>query len=133
MSPVFADTSYFVALLHENDTRHGEAVRLSQELARPVVLTEFILLELGNALCRGHARRVFINLLAHLRSGPTYTIVPVSASLFEAGLALFAQRSDKEWSLTDCISFAVMRQRRLTEALAVDHHFEQAGFKVLLK
>jgi uncharacterized protein len=41
-------------------------------------------------------------------------------------------RRDKEWSLTDCISFVVMKERGLTEALTADHHFEQAGFKALL-
>jgi hypothetical protein len=133
MRPVFADTSYYVALLHENDIRHGEALRLSQEQVRPVVLTEFVLLELGNTLCRGHARRVFIGLVEHLRSDPLYTIVSVSPALFDAGLRLFGQRADKDWSMTDCISFVVMKQRRLTEALTADHHFEQAGFKALLK
>jgi uncharacterized protein len=133
MKPVFADTSYFLALFSEEDVHHSKAVLVSREQSRPMVLTEFVLLELGNSLCRGHARRVFVDLVAHLRSDPLYTVVPVSESLFESGLNLFAQRPDKEWSLTDCISFIVMQRLHLTEALTADHHFEQAGFKALLR
>jgi uncharacterized protein len=133
MRPVFADTSYYIALFHEDDLRHAKALRFSQDRTCPVVLTDFILLELGNALCRGQARNIFINVVANLRSDPLFTIIPVSAALFEAGLQLFGQRLDKEWSLTDCISFIVMKRHRLTEALTADHHFEQAGFKALLK
>jgi len=60
-------------------------------------------------------------------------IFEAEKQLFEAGFALFRDRPDKEWSLTDCISFVVMKQEGLTEALTRDHHFEQAGFKSLLK
>jgi hypothetical protein len=59
--------------------------------------------------------------------------VPPESNAFDAGVALFAQRPDKHWSLTDCISFIVMRREGLTDALTGDHHFEQAGFNALLK
>ena len=59
-------------------------------------------------------------------------IVPASQDVFEQGVELFENRLDKDWSLTDCISFIVMRERGLTEALTGDHHFEQAGFRALL-
>jgi hypothetical protein len=51
----------------------------------------------------------------------------------DRGLALYAARPDKEWSLTDCVSFLVMQDHGVTEALTADHHFEQAGFVALLK
>lgn len=60
-------------------------------------------------------------------------LLPPDQILFDAGLELYASRSDKEWSLTDCISFVVMRERGITDALTGDHHFEQAGFVALLK
>jgi hypothetical protein len=53
--------------------------------------------------------------------------------LFEAGTDLYSRRSDKEWSLTDCISFVVMQEQGIGEALTGDRHFEQAGFRALLK
>ena len=61
------------------------------------------------------------------------TIIPADATLYQAGVDLYGQRSDKDWSLTDCISFVVMRQRGIVEALTGDHHFEQAGLIALLK
>lgn len=60
-------------------------------------------------------------------------IVPATPADFESGVQLYEQRPDQEWSLTDCISFHVMRRENITEALTADHHFEQAGFAVLLK
>ena len=68
-----------------------------------------------------------------LRRREDVVLLPSSRELFDRGLQLFSDRPDKEWSLTDCISFVVMGERSLTEALTSDHHFEQAGFTVLLK
>jgi predicted nucleic acid-binding protein len=72
-------------------------------------------------------------LLAALRADPACTIVPPTQSLFEQGVDLYARRPDNGWSLTDCISFVVMQQHGVTQALTGDHHFEQAGFEALLK
>jgi predicted nucleic acid-binding protein len=54
-----------------------------------------------------------------------------SDRIFELGLKLYSERSDKDWSLTDCISFEVMREQGLKEALTGDHHFKQAGYQAL--
>ncbi|MBV8265691.1 MAG: hypothetical protein JO252_05020, partial [Planctomycetaceae bacterium] len=75
----------------------------------------------------------FSELLQLLRADPNVVIVPPSLELFEQGIDLYARRPDKAWSLTDCISFVVMTEQRLAEALTGDHHFEQAGFQALLK
>jgi predicted nucleic acid-binding protein len=75
----------------------------------------------------------FLNLLRSLRANAAFEIVPPDPDLFERGIDLFARRADKAWSLTDCISFVVMTERGLTEALTGDHHFEQAGFLALLR
>lgn len=61
------------------------------------------------------------------------TLVPLSDELWRRATELFGKRLDKEWSLTDCISFVVMQDEGILEALTGDHHFEQAGFSVLLK
>lgn len=61
------------------------------------------------------------------------TIVPASMDLLRQGVRVFDRRLDKQWSLTDCISFVVMKSFDLNEALTADHHFAQAGFDILLK
>jgi hypothetical protein len=133
MNPVFADTSYYLALFNEKDAAHEDALRFSREVAREVVLTDFVLLELANAVCRQESRQRFVRLVAYLRSNPACRIVPASKPLFDEGFLLYSDRPDKDWSLTDCISFVVMRRMRITDALTADRHFEQAGFNVLLK
>ena len=133
MTLVFGDTWYYLALLNRRDTGHESAYRWSAANARPVVLTDFVLLEVGDAFSRGSARERFLRLVALLRSDPNTTVVPADRELLERGLRLFAERPDKDWSLTDCISFVVMRERGIAEALTADHHFEQAGFTILLK
>jgi len=133
MKPVFIDTSYYVALLSLGDVNHDRAVRLARELKRPMILTEFVLLELANALSRLIDRQLFVRLLPHLRANPNVTIVPASPELFDRGYVLYASRADKNWSLTDCISFVVMKEYGLHDALTADHHFEQAGFHALLR
>jgi len=133
MSLVFVDAWYYLALFSKADEAHAAAVRWSKEVKLPVVLTDFVLLEVGNVLRRGPARAWFTSIVGSLRSDPDATIVPASRELVDRGLRLFGQRPDKEWSLTDCISFVVMRERGIVEALTGDHHFEQAGFTILLK
>ncbi len=64
---------------------------------------------------------------------PQLAVVPASHDLFDRGVDLFRRRHDKDWSMTDCISFALMEDEGMTQALTTDHHFEQAGFTILLK
>jgi predicted nucleic acid-binding protein len=61
------------------------------------------------------------------------TVVHVDTALWERGWALFVARPDKDWGLTDCISFVVMQDRRIMQAFTSDHHFVQAGFKRLME
>lgn len=60
-------------------------------------------------------------------------ILSVDSELFSKALKFYSSRIDKEWGLTDCISFVVMKDRKLKDALTSDHHFEQAGFQALLR
>ena len=75
----------------------------------------------------------FARFLDTLGSHEDFEVVPASAELFQRGVEFFCARPDKEWSLTDCISFVVMAEKGISEALTADRHFEQAGFKALLK
>lgn len=132
MTPVFADTSYFLALLGPADQYHSQALAWSRALRRPLLTTEYVVLEVGNSLLRGADRPLFVEFFARLRADRRTELVPASADWLNAGADLFAARPDQTWSLTDCISFAVMAGRKLTDALTADRHFEQAGFRALL-
>jgi uncharacterized protein len=125
MKPVLADTSYYVALLSETDAHHRVAVDWSERLLGRIFLTEYVLVELGSALAAERSRGMFAPLVARLLAAPATVFIPASSTLFHQGLELFAARPDKDWSLVDCISFVVMKQRRLTDALTADHHFKR--------
>jgi predicted nucleic acid-binding protein len=90
--------------------------------------------EVADAFAARTHRPLFLHLLELLSApGTGFHVVPPSQQLFAEGISLYRSRLDKEWSLTDCISFVVMRREGLTEALTGDHHFEQAGFVALLQ
>jgi hypothetical protein len=133
MKRLFADTSFYLALVSPRDLVHARALKAGQRFHCPVLLTDFILLELGNSLSGAGQRGLFSRLVANLRSDPNVEIISASRDLLDRGLDLFLRRTDKEWSLTDCTSFVVMREQGLTDALTTDRHFEQAGFTVLLR
>ncbi len=133
MKVVFADTSFYVALVNVRGISHTRAVQAGKRLECPVLLTDFIILELGNALSGPGLRKLFTELVSDLRADPDVRIVPALRDLLDRGLMLFLARADKEWSLTDCTSFVVMKEEGLTEALTTDHHFEQAGSTALLR
>jgi uncharacterized protein len=128
----FADTFYFLALLNPKDRAHLAALERSFGPGR-ILTTEWVLTELADAMSVRTKRQGFIDLHALLRSDPTAEIVPSTAELFAQGMKLYEDRPDKDWSLTDCISFVVMQERGMSEALTGDHHFEQAGFRTLLR
>jgi predicted nucleic acid-binding protein len=131
MSAVFGDTFYFLALLNRKDKAHRECVAFFESSDLPMITTTRVLLELGDALRRGRDRATFSALLDDLTADAQTTVIPAEQSVFEKATKLFEERRDKEWSLTDCTSFVVMREHGLSQALTHDHHFEQAGFTAL--
>jgi predicted nucleic acid-binding protein len=126
MSAVFADT------FNPNDELHQRAREQTEKLSGPFITTEWVLLELANYLRKTEQRQLFTALYDDLRHDGRVTIVPVSSEVFEEGVDRYKDRPDKDWSLTNCISFLLMEQNAIDDALAADHHFEQAGFKILL-
>src|SRR5262249_3534326 len=94
---------------------------------------EFVLLETVNSMSAPIDRGKAHAMVNAIRSSAAYEVVAIAPHLFEAGLQFHAARPDKEWSFTDCISFVVMDGRKVSRALASDHHFEQAGFEALLR
>lgn len=133
MKAVFADTSFFLATLNPDDQLHGKAIAVSRETTATRVTHEFVLVEVANALSRAALRARFVEFHAKLQVHARVRIVPASEELFRRGCEFYAAREDKDWSLTDCISFAVMADEGLQGALTHDQHFEQAGYKALLR
>ena len=133
MTACFADTFCFLAMMNPRDEDHERVTAFMSAFVRPLVTTAWVLTEVGDALADTPNRPIFTRFLSQLRSDSRSLVVPTSDNLFEEGVELYHERPDKEWSLTDCISFVVMQQQGLSEALTKDHHFEQAGFVALLK
>ena len=132
MRHVFADTFYFLALLNPDDEAHeaADAVALDPDIR--MVTTAWVMTELADGLAETAGRSIFNTLLADLEADDRTEVVEPDAELWRRGVELYAQREDKGWSLTDCISFVVMDDRKITDALTGDHHFRQAGFVTLL-
>lgn len=132
---LFLDAAFAIALSAPADQHHSRAVELADALEHSsarLVTTEAVLLEIGNALSRQRHRRAAVQMLQSLYTDPRVEIVAIANSLVLRGLTLFSRHADKEWGLTDCISFVVMRERGIRAALTSDEHFGQAGFDVLL-
>jgi predicted nucleic acid-binding protein len=133
MSAVFADSFYFLARLNRDDAAHKQAVRLGTQETRLIVTTAWVLTEVADAMSSPANRPAFLGLLTVLQSAPDAKVIPATAQLFDRGVQFYAERPDKEWSLTDCISFVVMTDENISDVLTGDHHFEQAGFRALLR
>jgi uncharacterized protein len=133
MTACFGDSYFFIALLFENDDAHATAQKWATNLPGRLYTSVWVLTEVADALSMPGRREGFGPFLQFLRNNPLVTIVPAEQTLFDRGVAMYDQRPDKVWSLTDCISFVIMQDHGLRDALTGDHHFEQAGFNVLMK
>jgi len=129
---VFADTYFFQAAINPSDRGHEAAVRWSNQYHGSLVTTVWVPTEVADALAGLRYRHAFGRFYDALRVDARITVIPCDQSLWERGLRLFFDRPDKEWSLTDCISFTIMRDHKIVHALTADRHFSQAGFTVLL-
>lgn len=130
---LFLDTAFVQALLNRNDQYHSIAKsRLSQlRAATEVWTTEAILVEIGNALSTSKLDAA-VRFIHQCYATPNSRVVSVDTGLLSRALELYSQRGDKDWGLTDCISFIVMRDQQLLEAMTTDRHFVQAGFRALM-
>ena len=136
MRVIFADTGYWVALLNPHDDLHSKAISFSKSL-QPIhiVTSEMVLAEVLNDFSnRGnYFRQAAINLMKSLYQSPNITVIAQTSQQFQTALNLYEQRPDKAWSQTDCVSFKIMEEHRILEALAYDKHFAQAGFIPLMR
>ena len=135
MPVYFTDTSFWIALSSQRDQYHGRAVAWSRFVLRTkstLVTTEAFLWEWLNAFSSASTRYVAAEGYRRCHADPSIEVVPFQTELVHSAVELYRTRPDKNWSLTDCLSFVVMEQGQLTEALTTDHHFEQAQRKAML-
>ena len=133
MTEVLADSFYYLALGNPGDEAHGLAVSASRDRTVGHVTHAWVLTEVADALAQAGLRARFLALLALLRDDSRMVVLPATEELFQSGIELYRARPDKDWSLTDCISFVVMQRRAIRQALTGDRHFVQAGFEALLR
>jgi uncharacterized protein len=127
MNLIYADTSYFVAAIRPRDSYHDRANRLMRDYSGDVVTTDFVIVELGNYLYRVKDRSSFEPIWKGIQEDHQFDIIEASRELLDRGISRYVDRPDKAWSLTDCISFVVMEENGVIEALTSDGDFEQAG------
>jgi predicted nucleic acid-binding protein len=135
MRQVFADTSYWIALVNPRDQIHAKAVSITKQLASVKILTsEMVLTEVLNSFSdAGPLRHAVGGMVQRLRTTRNVIIVPQTSEQFGSALRRYKQAADKSWSLTDCASFQVMEAEQIQAALTHDQHFTQAGFETLLR
>jgi len=135
-SSVFVDTSAWIALINKSDVFHLKAKTIRDVLVRDdrqCLVTDYVVVEIANSLSRIPWRSSAIQLINSIYASENINVVEIDKDIYVEAWKLYSERIDKEWSLTDCTSFVVMNRNGIAEAFTNDRHFEQAGFKILLK
>ena len=136
MRKIFLDTFYLQALASTGDDAHKQAISMAAKLVKfQGITSEMVLTELLNALCsRGeYLRKSAIRLTHRLQNDGRTIIIPQTSEQFEQAFGFYQRRLDKGYSLTDCSSMQIMREQGINEILTFDKHFQQEGFRALLR
>lgn len=129
---IFLGTSYIIALADSQDQWHHRALAWSHAIRDRLLTTEYVLWECVSYFSSPIDRSKAATIAGYLRTDRSIQFVVASPQLLDEGLRMHAARADKFWSLTDCVSFALMQRLGLRAALSADQHFEQAGFEALV-
>jgi predicted nucleic acid-binding protein len=133
LNRVFIDTSFVVALVNEKDQHHDRASELADLFdSYPLITTDAVLVEIGNALARNFKEQAS-EVMEDFLTSDEVKIINLDSALFQAAFELYRTHKDKSWGMTDCISFIVMRERGIVDALRNDKDFRQAGFNALMR
>ncbi|MCC5626557.1 type II toxin-antitoxin system VapC family toxin [Nostoc sp. CHAB 5715] len=133
INKIFVDTLFVVALINQRDQYHQRASELADSLETQLLITtDAVLLEIGNALARNYKNEA-VEIIEHFFGSDEVEIVRLTPGLFAQAFTLYKTHQDKAWGLVDCISFVVMKQAEVSQALTFDQHFVQAGFQALMR
>ncbi|GAB4581807.1 MAG: type II toxin-antitoxin system VapC family toxin [Anaerolineales bacterium] len=130
---IFIDTAFVLALINARDKYHAQAIQLAEQYeAHPLIVTDAVLLEIGNALARSHKPQA-VEVIERFLAAEEVEVVHLSPTLFRKAFSMYRKYQDKEWGLVDCVSFVVMHEFEIRQALTFDQHFTQAGFGALMQ
>jgi predicted nucleic acid-binding protein len=132
---LFLDTGYVIARFNRRDQYHGQSKQWASTVsaARELWTTYAVLLEIASAFSHPEHRSIAVAMWDEFHGGdPRCRVCTAAGTRIDQAVELFRQRTDKAWILTDCLSFVVMNEEQLVDALTTDHHFAQAGFRALL-
>ena len=130
---IFVDTLFVIALINQRDQYHQQAVERAEQFdGHPLLVTDAVLLEIGNALARSYKQEA-VEIIEQFLTAEEVEVVHLTPRLFEQAVALYKTHHDKAWGLVDCLSFIVMREAGVSQALTFDQHFVQAGFQALIR
>lgn len=136
MNTVFVDTAALIALGDKGDLFHSQAMQVRNDLRRSqinFITTNAVILELASYFSQSHRKALAIELIETLYSSKKWKCITVDEDLMNKGFDRYKQISDKNWSLVDCVCMIVAKDQGITDIFTTDHHFEQAGFRILLK
>ena len=136
MKDIFVDTSYFIALVNKSDDHHSKAKNWAMQIKEKNItchITIPVVFEIADGFSKTARREIGIDLIEKMSSSDNFVIHFFDDTTYEKALNLYKSRKDKEWGLTDCYSFELMKQLNLLNALTADKHFEQYGCQILLK
>jgi predicted nucleic acid-binding protein len=130
---LFVDTSYIIGLYNADDKVHHLCVESSKyaNKSEKLFTTDLVLMEIGNTFSIIKKRKQGAKIIRGILKIKHMEIIHLTPKYFDKSLELYEKRSDKEWGMVDCFSFVVMKEYNLYAALTVDHHFNQAGYKIL--
>ena len=136
VADVFVDTAGFLALWDAADQYHQQAVSLQAQMARKrrhFLTSDYVVDETVTLLLIRHSHDAASDFLRTIEDSEFLRLEWVTPDRFSAGSKLFRLHDDKEWSFTDCVSFALMRELKIHDCFTTDHHFRQGGFTPLLE
>ena len=136
MKPIFVDTAALIAIGNKRDTFHSKALELRYSLknsGRKFVTTSAVLLEFGNAFSPKRLKPTGIKMIEAVIHSEKWKCIELTNELMTNGFDLYKSMNDKDWGLVDCTSIIVAHNMGISEIFTTDHHFEQAGFSILLK
>jgi len=136
MIEVFLDTTFAIALSNQADVFHKKAVQLADQIEAAGILlvtTQLVLVRISNALSRQQHQQAAISLLESINTDPNVETIPLSESIYHDAYKLSFNDANKRWDMVDSISFVVMRERGIKDALTTNPHFQQMGYCALLR